>query len=418
MKGGLGYCSKLVFESTHKGENVKNIMVWDAGELQKQLNDHKLDMDASSLVDSVINIDSVVFEEDQHFFKVIMEDVKNKDLLDRRNIEEYLSMVAPVPFSSHFIFKNLIKEEISKESLSIDEYRIFINTDQLYKGYTTSLYDGLPPNNKKYDEIFDIDTIKIQNAEKEIIAWGWYGISKFEKQIPTTANIARGIRLRKGNIQIGSENALVKLHKEQRGNFYFIGEIHAFHPDLIPNSRRDYFNENKISKFLDQKLKEIFHNKLHRLYHDANKLKNAVKRIDRYKEISEEYREKIETGSFSSKQQENDLIENMEQAKKEAKNKHKELLRFKKKAEDNETLNKLYNKVVSSNIDENFRDDLQTADTDTNLNKAKYRTQKLTKLSRREERVIRKVFEIIDLMLPDLKERGEELKKKIEEEFK
>lgn len=413
--GGLGYCGKLIFETSYKGEKVKSIMTWDANDLQNKLSDHKLDMDAASVVKSVISIDSTSIEEDRHFFKVILEDVKNSELLDRKNIEEYLSMVAPVPFESHFIFKDKIHAELAKENLSIDEYCIFINTDQLFKAYTTYFYDGVPPNKKKYDEIFDIDTIKILNSKKEIVAWGWYGISKFEKQIPSKSNIARGIRLRKGNIQIGSENALVKLHKEQRGNFYFIGEIHAFHQELIPNSRRDYFNDNDTSKLLDNKLKQLFYCKFYRLYHDANKLKNAVKKIGEFKEISQDYKEKVDTGSFSSKQQEKDLVENFEKAKTEAINKSKELIRFKEKASSDSTLYKIYDRIAGSTTIANLTDDIQL---EINHNKTKYRTQKLTKLSRKEEKIIRKVFEIIDLMLPDLKERGEELKKKIEEEFK
>lgn len=414
--GGLGYCGKLIFETSYKGEKIKNIMTWDADDLQHKLSDHKLDMDAASVVDSVIYIASTSIEEDKHFFKVILEDVKNSELLDRKNIEEYLSMVAPVPFESHFIFKDKIHDELIKENLRIDEYSIFINTDQLFKAYTTSFYDGVPPNKKKYDEIFDLDTIKILNSKKEIVAWGWYGISKFEKQIPSKGNIARGIRLRKGNIQIGSENALVKLHKEQRGNFYFIGEIHGFHQELIPNSRRDYFNDNDTSRLLDRKLKELFHSKFYRLYQDANKLKNAVKKINTFKEISKEYKEKLDTGSFSSKQQEKDLIESLENAKKEALDRNKELIQFKEKISSDPTLSKIYNKIVGVTPVRISFDHKPLIE--ENPNKTKYRTQKLSKLSRKEEKVIRKVFEIIDLMLNDLKERGEELKKKIEEEFK
>lgn len=68
----------------------------------------------------------------------------------------------------------------------------------------------------------------------------------------------RGLRLRKGNIQIGDENTLItqKFFKEERGNFYFVGEIFAVSPLLIPNARRDYFNFNNECRFL-KKLLEI-----------------------------------------------------------------------------------------------------------------------------------------------------------------
>ncbi len=411
--GGLGYCSKLIFETSYKGENVKSIMTWNAESLQQKLNDHKLDLDAATVVNSVISVDHEKTEAEEHFFKVILENVSNSELLCKKSIEEYLSMVAPVPFAPHFIFKSKIHDELKKENLLIDEYCIFINTDRLFKAYSSAFYESNAPY-KKYDEIFDIDTFKILNQKKEIIAWGWFGISKFDKQIPAKGNIARGIRLRKGNIQIGSENALVKLHKEQRGNFYFIGEVHGFHHNLIPNSRRDYFNENSTSKLLNKELKELFYGKFYRLYHDANKLKNAVRKIDTYKEIQTNYNEKEETGTFSSKQQETELIENLEKAKAEAANKRKEIHRFKEKASNDTTLNKIYDKIVGN---DSIPDVEEVQTIENKNNKAKYRSQKLN-LDRKQEKVVRKIFEIIDLMLPDLKDRGEELKQKIEEEFK
>lgn len=106
---------KLIFETTYKGENVKSIMTWDADNLQKKLNDRKLDLDAASVVNSVIKTDYETIDKDEHFFKVILENVSNSDLLCKNNIVEYLSMVAPVPYEPHFIFKNKIYDELKKK---------------------------------------------------------------------------------------------------------------------------------------------------------------------------------------------------------------------------------------------------------------------------------------------------------------
>lgn len=37
--GGLGYCSRLVFETSFSGEDVKSIMIWDANLLKQIIND-------------------------------------------------------------------------------------------------------------------------------------------------------------------------------------------------------------------------------------------------------------------------------------------------------------------------------------------------------------------------------------------
>ncbi len=65
--GGLGYCSRLIFETSYKGENVKSIMTWDADSLQQKLNDHYLDLDAATVVNSVIKTDYESIDKD--YFK-------------------------------------------------------------------------------------------------------------------------------------------------------------------------------------------------------------------------------------------------------------------------------------------------------------------------------------------------------------
>lgn len=408
--GGLGYCHEVIYETSFYGEKIKSIMTWDAAGLQRKLDDQKLDLDAASLVSSVIKIDYENAEEDEHYFKVRLENVTKKDLLDRKNIGNYLSMTAPLPFPNRFFFKKKINDELQKDGLSIDEYIVYLDTDQLFKAYTTSLYEGTENSKKKIDDVFDIEFIKIFK-EKELLAWGWYGVSKFEKQIPARSNPSRGLRLRKGNIQIGSENALNKLHKEQRSNFYFIGEVHGVHPGLIPNARRDYFKENEIAKTFEKELSALFHTKFYKLYHDANRIKNACKKVVKPREIEKDYKEKTKNG-FSTKEERELLDENLLKCKVEATKARKELDRIKERCKTDEVLAKIYVRIL---------DNYQVNTEDKNIrapgsSKIFYRTDKLSKLAKNERKLLSKVFSVIDQVLtPDL---AENLKQKIEEEFK
>jgi len=45
----------------------------------------------------------------------------------------------------------------------------------------------------------------------------------------------RGLRLRSANIQVGNDDVLKDFFKENRGNYYFVGEVFAIDKDLIPN---------------------------------------------------------------------------------------------------------------------------------------------------------------------------------------
>ena len=144
--GGLGYCDKLIFETSFKGESIKSIMTWDATKLKSIINNRNQKEEASSVIDEVTALITEKEKSELHYFKVTLTGVTNPDLLDVKEIRNYLSMVAPVPFSKSFIYSKKIYDELKKENIVIDEYKTFVNTDPLYKGYNSYIYEGTVSN--------------------------------------------------------------------------------------------------------------------------------------------------------------------------------------------------------------------------------------------------------------------------------
>lgn len=113
--GGLAYCKKLTFETSALGEDKKTIMIWDAELLHKILNDPNDKSDAASVINKIVEINTITERVDEHYFRVILHDIKssNSDLLDKKSIAEYLSQVAPVDFNStNFLLSRKIKKEM------------------------------------------------------------------------------------------------------------------------------------------------------------------------------------------------------------------------------------------------------------------------------------------------------------------
>ena len=129
----------------------------------------------------------------------------------------------------------------------------------------------------------------------------WYGVSKYEKQIPSI-NFMRGIRLRKANIQIGNETTFTShgYYKEPRSGLYFVGEVFAVHPGLIPNARRDYFNLNITCRTFENALRPLFYERFYRIYHYANDYKKALQKQNDATTARKEFNQKLSSGSFIS----------------------------------------------------------------------------------------------------------------------
>jgi molecular chaperone HtpG len=421
--GGLGYCDEVVYETSYPGENTKTIMKWDAKKLRGLLHDKKITEDASHVVESVIEIESALEDKEKHYLKVILNNVKNDTLLNVDEIREYLSMVAPIPYPSHFIFCTEIYDYAKRKDFNIDEYYIYLNTEQLYKPYKTFLYEKSDNGNggKKYDEITAVSFFDVKNGI-EILAWGWYGISRFEKQIPRIPNYYRGIRLRRGNIQIGNEQIFIdkKLSKEERENAYFIGEIFCTHADLIPNSRRDYFIENDTLKVFEQEIKKLYHGTLYNLYYKANTYKNAIKTVNKVSEYQEKLKAKEQTGFIANEKE--DLIEKIETAKREAADSIKKIEKIKNdldssKSENNEP----FKKVIISIEKEYKKDDVNIefiCEPEENLNNKKQTriVDYFHSLNKHERKLIDKVLSIIRNVLPP--NLSDELIERIKAEFK
>lgn len=406
--GGLAYADKLIFETSFKGENIKTFLTWNSQELKAIINNRSTKEDATDVIDEVTDFREEKEDSETHYFKVTLEGVKNKTLLDKDDIYDYLTMVAPVPYSKGFFFKDKVYDKAKELDFNIDEYLVYVNKNQVLKSYTMSIYAGDIQNKKKIDEIHDIDTYEIRNSNNQILAWGWYGISNFTKALPAI-NSARCLRLRKGNIQVGLEEALSKLFKESRGTKYFFGEIHAVSPELIPNSRRDYFTENKTLKEFEKLIKIKFI-ELHNLYHFSSRVRNSQKKIDDLVDFTKVFEQKSKNGGFTNEKEKADFVEKFEQKKEKAESAENDLKKVKENISSNEeSKSKVFKNVVKEENKEISKVVIRDE------GKTKFITDDITTLSRKDRKLVSRIFGIIDVVLtPDL---ASLIKEKIKEEL-
>ena len=319
-------------------------------------------------------------------------------------------MVAPVPYKNGFYYDEKIYEKAKELGYSIDEYNIYVNNNQIFKEYTTTIYEGEKNNKKRIDQIHDIQFFDVKSSKNKLICWGWYSISSYTKQIPPV-NIARGIRLRKGNIQIGDEKQLVKLFKEPRGSLYFYGEVHAVNPNLIPNARRDYFTENETLKDFEKKLRNKFID-LHKLYYFSSKIRNEKKKIEKLVDYKKEFENKKANSLFTNPSEEQKYQEKFETLKDDAKNAERQLKNFADKFEntENNPQKKIYDKIIGSK-----NSNVNAVTITNNTKNTPILTDKLSRHNRNERKLVSKILTVIDTVL--IKDLAENLKQKIIEEL-
>lgn len=257
--GGMSYCDTLVFTTSAEHEKVKTVVTFDCKRLRHLLVPGEYeDMSLSAVLEEITTIDTLPEKEEKHYLCVEMQDVNGfSDLLDIDAAKSYISQVAPLPYHSrHFIYTSQLKEYLTSNGYSVEEFPIFVGEDE------ADLEPVYKPNKSRFrsdrakrtaDEITSMSYFDI-TIDGELYALGWYGNCGWygflsDKELS-------GFRVRKGNILIGDSKTMNVIFKEARFNGWTQGEIFIVTDRLIPNARRDDFEQNDAYYKLIQALSD------------------------------------------------------------------------------------------------------------------------------------------------------------------
>lgn len=243
--GGLAYCEELKFVTKAKGESQLSVSNWNCEKIRRLINDSRDFHDAASILKLVTKFEQTEYIGDQseHFFVVEMNGVRNtrNSVLNVPAIKSYLSQVAPLNFDTgNFRFSEKIDFELRRNVPSYETYSILVNGEHIYKPYGNRIILGKDTS----ENIEGIKFINLSNNSGRL-AFGWLAETTLSGTI-NPSSLVDGVRVRCGNILIGDKNLISEFYREKRFNNYMIGEIHIIDRHLVPNSRRDDFEDNSL----------------------------------------------------------------------------------------------------------------------------------------------------------------------------
>lgn len=403
--GGLGYCDKLIFETSYNKESVTSIVTLDAKTLKRLIQNKDVMLDAAEVIGVITSLDKKEAKTDEHFFQVTLEGVFKEELLDQEKVRIYLSMVAPVPFSPKFTFTDKIHKYFERNNFTIDEYKVVnttLNGELIHKGYQNEILD---PNGNVISELIDVEGFTIKDSNKELLGIGWYGISDHIGKVMSVKNIDRAFRVRKDNITIGDEHTLTGLFREDRFNYYFKGEIHVIGSSFIPNARRDYFNDNKTVKDFEEQLMMRFE-ELRLLARDTSTIHSSFTKIEKFNEAMKEVGESKGSSGWT-KVELNELKEN-------AVNALNKLGKLKQKIVKSKPALKVYESIV----EESKFDILFDNDASVSINQFKP-SNMLLNLPEKEREIVLIIYEVIEENLSQNEARRlrQKIGERLEEEY-
>jgi molecular chaperone HtpG len=239
---GLAYCQELTFRSRAAGESPVSELKWDCRKAKALLRSADFNGDLAAVVSQSVQTRKIKNKNaPEHFFEVELRGIpryRNDWLLNPGMIEDYLSQVAPLPFAPQFKYAGDITAMLEKQvGLTSISLKIASNDDASFRPHRNSfdISGGT-------DSFQELQPIEIPGSDGGTAAIGWILHHGYKGAIQNAS--LKGLRLRSGNIQVGGNDLLEDLFPEVRFNSWCIGEIHVVDQRIIPNGRRDHYEQN------------------------------------------------------------------------------------------------------------------------------------------------------------------------------
>lgn len=241
---GIGYCQELVFRSRTSGESKVSELRWDCRKLKTILRSSEEHHDLRDAVGHVVELRRIpAGNVPERFFEVELRGIirhRNDQLLSTAAVSGYLAQVAPVPFREDFPFRDKILRHIDPH-VRLGDLQINVGegSTPVSRPHAAAMEIGAGV----FDAFSEIELLNVEGIDGETACVGWVLHHGYTGALPGACNV-RGLRVRCGNIQVGDERMFEELFPEARFNAWSVGELHVIDPRIIPNGRRDHFEQS------------------------------------------------------------------------------------------------------------------------------------------------------------------------------
>lgn len=241
---GLAFCQELIFRSRQNDESTVHELRWDSRQVRSLLRAADDSSDLREIVSRTVEVREVPGRGlPERFFEVELRGIiRHRDdrLLNEETVANYLSQVAPVPFGAEFHFADQIRSFLEKHGVQLGVVELEITgRGKIYRPHGNSISMG----KSGQTEFQELTTIYTPGRDGEVAAATWVLHHDYRGSLPSNSFVD-GWRVRCGDIQVGDNTILQSMFPESRFNGWCVAETHVLDPRILPNGRRDHFEQN------------------------------------------------------------------------------------------------------------------------------------------------------------------------------
>nr|WP_246718456.1 ATP-binding protein [Rhizobium laguerreae] len=278
---GIAYCTTLRFTTSAPGEATETLVEFDCGQMRSYMKPGAEIQDVREVIRICTQSETRPAPAEKHFMQVEMIGLIGVGLefIEIEELIPYLRQVCPVDYSDRFSFAPRIRafcEGFGSPLGAIDvETRFKRERKQILKGYDNAAPTGNGPSN-----VYDLQLI----SSAELGWYAWIGKSSFKGEI--VDDTVAGVRFRLKNIQVGGSEIVEDLaseltagRTEGRLQRWAVGEVFITNPSVVPNARRDGFEDNAAWRDIKKDVRLKVAKRVVALVRAASKSRSALKNI-------------------------------------------------------------------------------------------------------------------------------------------
>jgi molecular chaperone HtpG len=241
---GLAFCQELIFRARQDGEDNVHELRWDSREVRALLRSADNSSDLREIVSKTIQTRDVPGRGwPLRFFEVELRGmVRHRDdrLLNEDLVANYLAQVAPVSFSPDFRFGEQIRTFLETHGVKLGAIELNIaDRGAVYRPHRNSMAMGKSGET----QFLELTTSYTPGRDGGVAAATWILHHDYRGALPSIS-LVDGWRFRCGDLQVGDNSLLQSLFPESRFNSWCVAETHVLDPRILPNGRRDHFEQN------------------------------------------------------------------------------------------------------------------------------------------------------------------------------
>ena len=290
---GMAYCEELQFRTSFLGESEVSVVTFNAAALLEGMNpDEGGAIELADLLSSNVRLDQTEKTDEQtHYFEVVMIGLEKapRKLTLIPDVKSYLRETLPLGYNTEWQHAKDIQEgHKNYTGYEMPNIDVVLDADGS-KTNLTKHYGDVYNYSKGSMNLESVDFFDDGDGKR---FWGWVGSMKEPGAI--TDKHTRGVRIRVRNIQVDGAEIFDDLFRSRnssygRFNSYYVGEFFISPSSIVPNARRDGFEEtkawdsikDKFIKLVCQPLAKDAYAKSREVQNDAIKLLEKVDALEK-----------------------------------------------------------------------------------------------------------------------------------------